>query len=192
MMTLPSMIAAALARRSLAWPLLALPAFYIIIARGLDHISYGETIHLTGQWSVGFLCAALLVTPLKQWFPKRQEIRLLLRHRRALGVASFSFALLHTVIYLDKKWTAGLVIKEGQDPSLLTGWIAFVVFILLAITSNDTSVRRLGRRWKTLHRSVYVASALTFTHWALTVFDPTTAIGVGAIICLAELSRARR
>lgn len=181
-----------LARRALVWPLLAFPAAYVILWRGLDRLSYGETSHLTGQWSVGLLCAALLVTPLKQWFPKRQEISLLLRHRRALGVASFGYALLHTVVYLDKKWAAGLVIKEGQDPSLLTGWIAFVVFILLAITSNDMSVRRLGRRWKALHRSVYVAAALTFAHWALTVFDPTIAISVGAIIFLAELSRARR
>jgi len=181
-----------LARRALAWPLLALPSVYVMFWLGMDWLSYGQTIHFTGQWSVGLLCAALLVTPLKKWFPKRPEIRLLLRHRRALGVASFGYALLHTIIYLDKKWPADLVIKEGQDPSLLTGWIAFAVFIALAVTSNNYSVRRLGRRWKTLHRSVYIATALTFAHWVLAIFDPTTAIGVGAIICLAEVSRLRR
>lgn len=181
-----------LARRALVWPLLALPTVYAMLWRSQDWLSYGETIHFTGQWSVGLLCAALLVAPLQRLFPKRQEIRLLLRHRRALGVASFSYALLHTAIYLDKKWTAGLVIKEGQDPSLLTGWIAFAVFIALAVTSNNFSVQRLGRRWKVLHRSVYVATALTFAHWVLTSLDPTSAISVGAIICLAELSRIRR
>lgn len=181
-----------LARRTLIWALLALPAGYIAVLQVTDQLSYGETIQLSGQWSVGFLCMVLLVTPLKQLLPGRKEVKILLRHRRALGVASFGYALLHTVVYLEKKWPAGLVLKEGQDPSLLTGWVAFLVFLALAVTSNNISVQKLGYRWKTLHRSVYAAAALIFAHWALTSLDPTIAIGIGAAIFLIELTRMRR
>ena len=188
-MRLHSGLSSFLALRTVAWPLLALPAAIIVVARGLDKLSYGQTIHTTGQWSIGLLCAVLLVTPLRRLFPKRNETQLLLRHRRAIGVASFGYALLHTVVYLDKKWAAGLVVKEGQDPSLLTGWVAFVLFLALAVTSNNVSVRKLGRRWKKLHKSIYVAAVLGFAHWALTTLDPTTAIGIGVAVCLIELSR---
>lgn len=181
-----------MARRAILWPLLALPGTYIVLARAFDHWSYGETIHQTGLWSVGLLCAALLATPLKRLFPRNKTTLFLLRQRRAIGVSSFGYAAMHTAYYLHKKWPAGLVIEEGQDPSLLTGWIAFTLFITLAATSNNYSVRKLVRRWKTLHRLVYIAAALTFAHWVLAIFDPTTAIIVGVIICLAELARMRR
>lgn len=181
-----------MARRILVWPLLAMPASFIFFWRCTDVLSYGETVHVTGQWSVGLLCAALLATPIKRLFPKWPGSLLLLRQRRAIGVASFGYALLHTVIYLDKKWAAGLVLKEGQDLSLLTGWIAFLLFLALATTSNNISVKKLGRRWKTLHRSVYLAAALTFAHWALTSLNPTTAVSIGISVCIFELIRIRK
>ena len=53
-----------------------------------------------------------------------------------------------------------------------TGWLALVVMLVLAATSNDASVRRLGRRWPLLHRTVYAAAALSFVHWILSAFDP--------------------
>jgi sulfoxide reductase heme-binding subunit YedZ len=55
---------------------------------------------------------------------------------------------------------------------LLTGWIAFLIFAALAITSNDASVRLLKRGWKKLHMLVYLGALLTFAHWVLTAFDP--------------------
>lgn len=181
-----------LARRDVMWTLLAIPAAVILWWRAHDAISYGETIILSGQWSVGLLCAALLATPINHLLPKRAIARLLMRHRRAIGVASFGYALVHTAIYLNKKWQAGLVIKEAQDPSLLTGWLAVVIFLVLAVTSNNVSVRKLGKRWKTLHRLIYVAAALIFGHWALTNIDPATAIGVFVGMCLIELVRLKR
>jgi len=181
-----------LTRRLYVWPLLALPALYIAFQWTADQLSYGETIHLTGQWSVGLLCAVLLTSPIKHLFPRWLGSRLLLRHRRAIGVASFGYALLHTVIYLVKKWPAGLVLQEGLDPSLLTGWIAFLLFLALAVSSNNISVKKLGRHWKTLHRSVYIAAAVTFTHWALTSFNPSTAMAIAITLCLVELTRIRR
>lgn len=181
-----------LARRDVIWPLLALPAVLILWLRFLDTLSYGETIILSGQWSVGLLCTALLATPLNRLLTKHTLPLLLMRHRRAIGVASFAYALIHTAIYLGKKWPADLVIKELQNPSLLAGWMALLIFLALAVTSNNVSVRKLGKRWKTLHRSVYFAAALTFGHWALTSMNPTTAIGIAAGVCIIELIRLKR
>lgn len=39
------------------------------------------------------------------------------------------------------------------------------MFVPLALTSNDASVRKLGRRWKTLQRFVYLAAVATLAHW---------------------------
>tara|TARA_R110002012_G_scaffold320887_1_gene546663 strand:- start:300289 stop:300906 length:618 start_codon:yes stop_codon:yes gene_type:complete len=47
-----------------------------------------------------------------------------------------------------------------------TGWLAFLIFVPLAITSTDGWIRRLGSRWKTLQRFVYGAAVLTLLHWA--------------------------
>ena len=174
------------------WLLLALPAMFVVAGRYSDTASYGQAIHTSGQWSIGFLVAALLATPLKRLLPKQKSVQFLLCHRRATGVASFSLALIHTAIYLEKKWPANLVLKEGLEPSLLTGWLAFLLFLPLAITSNNVSVRRLGRSWKTLHRTVYVAAALGLAHWALTSLNPATALFIGAAVCLFEFSRIRR
>ena len=47
-----------------------------------------------------------------------------------------------------------------------TGWIAFLIFVPLAITSSDYFVRKMGRTWKTLQRWTYAAAVLTLLHWA--------------------------
>tara|TARA_B100000678_G_C17958669_1_gene402227 strand:- start:294 stop:662 length:369 start_codon:yes stop_codon:yes gene_type:complete len=112
-----------------------------------------------------------------------------MKRRRDLGVASFGYALMHTVIYLWKKGSAELVLAELDQKFIVVGWLAFALFLPLAITSNDASMRALKRRWKTLHRLVYPAAILTFLHWVWSAFDPTTAwIHVG-ILAAIELIR---
>lgn len=51
--------------------------------------------------------------------------------------------------------------------SYLTGWIAFFIFIPLAVTSTNYAVKKMGKNWKKLQRWVYLASVLTIVHWAL-------------------------
>lgn len=168
--------------KTLLWALLSLPAILIAWRYFSDLISYGEAIHQTGQWSVALLVVVLSVTPLRRVFPGARWTAKLASLRRGIGVASFAYAALHTGFYLERKWGAGLILTEGVAPSLATGWIAFAIFLLLAATSNDASVRAMRAGWKRLHRSVYAATALTFAHWWLATFDPTV-----ATICLALL-----
>ncbi len=147
-----------------------------------DTITYGQVLHQTGLWSAGLLLAALAVTPLRRFLR-------IARFRRALGVASFAYAALHTGVYLERKWGADLILKEGLEADLATGWIALGIYAVLAITSNDASVRAMGRSWKKLHRWVYTATALILAHWVLAVFDRTWAYVFIVALIAVQLPR---
>ncbi len=139
-----------------------------------EHIYYGEYLHWTGLWATWLLIVTLAVSTLRRFGARLAVTRWLLRRRRDLGLITFAYATAHTLAYLFYKADAAVIAREAIDPGMLTGWIAGLIFVLLALTSNDLSVRRLGRRWNTLHRGVYLAAVLTLAHWLLTAFDPTT------------------
>ena len=171
------------------WAMFTLPGIYILVRYLTDAISYGQVIHETGDWSVGFLFVALAVTPIRRVFSKAKWPRWFVIQRRAIGVASFGYAAFHTITYLERKWGYGYIWEEAQDPGLLTGWIALVIFLLLAITSNNQSVRALRKNWQNLHRTVYIATGLTFAHWVLTSIEPRTAYITLGALCLVECFR---
>jgi sulfoxide reductase heme-binding subunit YedZ len=171
------------------WVLLAVPATVILLQFAADAISYGQTIHRSGQWSAALLLLALSVTPLQRLAGTTAWIGLLVLYRRALGVASFGYAALHTAVYMEHKWGADLILRESFEPSLGTGWLALFVLLILAVTSNGASVKALRGRWKTLHRSVYLGAALTFAHWLLATFDPLSAYICLTLIVSLELLR---
>ena len=131
----------------------------------------------------------MAVTPLQLMFPGRGWVRWLLQRRRYLGVAAFGYAAFHTAVYLARTGVFGDILADAAEPGLLTGWLALAIFVPLAITSNNASVRRLRRLWKRLHRWVYAAAALTFAHWVLTAFDPVP--GLIHLLVLAALEAYR-
>ncbi|MEX0342918.1 MAG: sulfite oxidase heme-binding subunit YedZ [Erythrobacter sp.] len=183
--------------RPLLWLILALPALWIgwRWAMTPDAYGYGHAIGDSGDWAAWLLMATMAVTPLRLMFRRQRLTGWLLRRRRDLGVASFAYAAGHTLIYLIRKASPDLILAELSTPYILVGWIALALFLPLAITSNDISVRRLKRSWKTLHRLVYPAAILTFLHWVWSAFDPTTAwihIGVLAAIEIVRVFLQRR
>lgn len=108
-------------------------------------------------------------------------------YRRALGVAVFGYAALHVLIYLLYRADFSRIFREAIAPDLLTGWIAVIIFIPLAYTSRNIWVRKLGRRWVSLHKLIYPAAALVAVHWILTAFDPKDAY-IHALILAGLLS----
>lgn len=166
-----------------------MPFAVICVRFAYDTISYGQVIHQTGLWSSGLLVAALALTPLRSIFRSARWPLSIVPYRRAIGVASFAYAALHTGVYLERKWGADLIINEGLEAPLATGWVAFAIFTLLAITSNDASVRAMGRAWKRLHRFAYVATVLTFAHWWLASFDPALAYVFAAVLLAIQSPR---
>lgn len=119
----------------------------------------------TGTWALVLLCVTLAVTPLRHWTGLNWIIRL----RRLLGLFAFFYACLHMLLWF--------VVDQGLDPAAMwadvikrpfitVGFTAFVLMLLLAITSPHAMVRRLGgRRWQTLHRSVYAVAVLAILHY---------------------------
>lgn len=153
------------------WLLLALPFLWAANAFRAGDLFYGEIIHFSGEFSARILLLTLAITPLRLMFGNANWPTWLLHRRRYFGVAAFAYAALHTVVYLNRKGSIELIVSEAAEFSMWTGWFALAIFLALAVTSNDASVRSLRRRWKKLHRWVYVAAILTFAHWIFVAFD---------------------
>jgi len=157
--------------RYVLWILLALPFVWLVSAYRTGDMFYGEILHVSGELSAQLLILTLAVTPLRLFFTDARWPAWLLHQRRYFGVASFMYALLHTVVYVQKKASLSLIWDEALSFNMWSGWLAFCVFLLLAVTSNDASVQRLRRTWKKLHRWVYPAALLVFAHWVFIAFD---------------------
>jgi sulfoxide reductase heme-binding subunit YedZ len=164
-------IKAILNSRYLIWLVLAFPFVLVSNAWRTEVLIYGEVIHVSGELSARLLIVTMAITPLRLMFPDAHWPKWLLYRRRYFGVASFAYAMLHTIVYLDRKQSIELIAIEGAQFSMWTGWVALVLFISLAITSNDASIRRLKSTWKKLHRWVYPAALLTFLHWIFVAFN---------------------
>jgi len=124
-----------------------------------------ETITFaTGDWTLRFLLITLAVSPFRQWF----GLSALLRFRRMLGLYVYFYACCHFLIWfiLDHALSFGDMIEDIIDrPYITFGFSALMLLIPLAVTSNNVMVRKLGRRWKKLHRLVYAIIILGVLHY---------------------------
>jgi sulfoxide reductase heme-binding subunit YedZ len=164
---------------------LFLPASWTAIAfvtRNLGARPLTEAIHQQGLWTIRLILIALATTPLRailQW-------QRLLLVRRMVGVAAFAYIGLHFALYIaDQSFNLLSVASEIVKRIYLTiGFAALAGLAVLAATSTDTMVRRLGRKWQILHRLVYVICALGLIHYSmqskLEQWEPTIADGIFA------------
>lgn len=131
----------------------------------------------------------MAVTPLRLFFTNANWPNWLLQRRRDFGVAAFAYAALHTVVYLGRKGNLTDVVEEATEFAMWSGWLALAIFVALALTSNDASVRRLRRRWKKLHRWIYFAAVMVFAHWIMSAFDVLPGVIHLGIIFVLEMYR---
>ncbi|HWQ12556.1 MAG TPA: protein-methionine-sulfoxide reductase heme-binding subunit MsrQ [Roseiflexaceae bacterium] len=119
---------------------------------------------LSGSAGLLLLIAALACTPLNIVLGWRQAVQI----RRTLGLYAFLYVSLHLLCYavFDGLLDAELIWRDlGERPSMLAGFLAFLALVPLALTSTSGWQRRLGRRWRTLHRLVYPAALLSALHF---------------------------
>lgn len=150
------------------WALLSVPALamgYALMTSDDPRIIH-MLVHPSGETSARLLIVTLMATPLAMLLKGWRGPLWLKRNRRYLGVAAFGYALLHTAFYLIDMATLTRVIDALPRFYIWTGWVAFAIFIPLAVTSTDYFMRVLGPRWKSLQRWTYVAAVLTLLHWA--------------------------
>lgn len=157
-----------------------------------------ETLeHETGAWAIRLLFATLAITPLRRitgW----QRVA---QFRRRIGLAAFGYVCVHFSLWAG--FDNGLDIAAiGEDilerPYVTAGFAAFTLLVPLAVTSTRGWGRRLGRRWITLHRLVYLAAVLAVVHFWWLVKKDVTAPAIHAALLAALLAarfltrRARR
>jgi sulfoxide reductase heme-binding subunit YedZ len=166
--------------------LLALPIpwfFYQGLNGGLGRDPVKGLEHLYGLWALRLLIAGLIVTPL------RRTVGLnLLRFRRAIGVMTFVYALAHLTVWavLDVQTLSRVWADILKRPYITIGMAGFLCLIPLAVTSNNWSLRKLGARWRKLHRLTYAAALLAALHflWLAKGFQMEPLIYAGMILAL--------
>jgi len=146
-----------------AWYPLARIVFFGLTDRlGANPIEF--ITRSTGLWTLVFLCITLAVTPLR----RLTGVGALLRFRRMLGLYTFFYATLHftTYVWFDKWFDVAAILKDiGKRPFIMVGFAAFLLLLVLAVTSPRAMVRKLGRRWQTLHRAIYAIGVLAILHF---------------------------
>ncbi len=140
-----------------------------------------------GLWALRLLLITLAITPLVRWTRWYRLVPL----RRTLGLASFAYACAHLGVYL---WLdMGFDLHEmafdvAERPFIVTGALIFLCLVPLAATSTTAAQRALGgRRWKALHRLIYVAVLLAAVHYVMATKVALTAPLLHAVAALALL-----
>jgi sulfoxide reductase heme-binding subunit YedZ len=148
-----------------------------------------EATQRTGDTAVILLVLSLAVTPLMSL----TRFRALAPSRRPLGVYAFAYALVHVLIFVavDYGLNWKLVIETIiQKQFTIVGATTFILMIPLAITSTKGWQKRLGKKWKTLHKLAYLTAPLAILHyaWALKA-DISLPLTFGAIILILLILR---
>ena len=159
--------------RSLPWrnilvhALAALPlllTFYEYLTGTLPIVLDRHLVIRFGAVGLAFLIASFSITPIGILTGKNN----LKPIRRPLGVYGFCYIALHLLAYawLTNYFDWIFILRDiGERRAMIVGLLAFVLLIPLALTSTNGWQRRLGRRWKVLHRLVYIAVPLSILHY---------------------------
>jgi len=148
---------------------------------------------VTGLTGLILLLVTLAVTPLRRLTGWND----LIRFRRMLGLWAFSYVVLHFLIYLvfEHFFSLELIAEDILErPYVTVGFLAFLILILLAVTSTRGWIRRLGgKRWGRLHQMIYVAAALAVLHFLwLVKLDTREPVIYGLVLVALLGARIRR
>ena len=139
-------------------------------------------LHTSGQAALILLLVSMGLTPLRavlcrcarrlrtRWGKRLSDWNILIRLRRQVGLWCFFYGAVHLFIYLyfDQVLDWPSIAQDlTERPLVVTGWVVFVWLAPLALTSTNWAMRKLGRYWKPLHRSIYFIACLAVAHVAL-------------------------
>jgi sulfoxide reductase heme-binding subunit YedZ len=153
--------------KPLLFILLLLP-LALLVYRGFnddltaDPVEY--ILHYTGIWAIRILLLTLMMTPLKDLFKWTWFLRI----RRMCGLFAFFYVSLHLMIYLglDLGFEFGHLLEDIiKRPFITVGFVAWLLLIPMAATSNKKMIKKLGKRWKSIHKSVYLIIVLACLHF---------------------------
>lgn len=172
------------------WALYAvglLPAVWTFYLGATDQLGADpvKTFELfLGLWTIRFLILTLAVSPARDLLGWNY-----LRYRRALGLLTFYYALMHFTVYmvLDQAMDLSAVVDDVlKRPFIMFGMAGLALLVPLAVTSNNFSIRKMGMKWIWLHKLIYIIAAAGALHFALStkILDLEQYIYVGLIILM--------
>jgi sulfoxide reductase heme-binding subunit YedZ len=148
--------------------------------------------HVTGLTALILLLVTLSVTPIRRlsgWNP-------IIKLRRPLGLFAFFYALCHFSIWFvfDMVFNVTWMLEDvAERPYITVGFTAFLILIPLAVTSTKGWIRRLGKRWTTIHKGIYVAAVLGVVHFYwLVKADTRLPVILGACLLVLFVLRSER
>jgi methionine sulfoxide reductase heme-binding subunit len=156
--------------KPVAFVLCSLPLLWLVLrAFGVSSLTLGPNpvealLHGLGLWGLRLLLLTLCVRPAAVTLRQPRLMRL----RRMVGLWAFTYLVLHflTWLVLDRGLDFnGIAADIVKRPFITVGFTALLLLLPLAVTSTDKWMRRLGRRWHSLHRLVYVAALLGSLHF---------------------------
>ncbi len=172
------------------------PAWFLYLGMtgGLGVEPIKELEHRLGELALQLFIVALAVRPLREWTGVN-----LLKQRRALGLITFFYVLLHLLVWLVLD--VGILSEIWADivkrPYITVGMAAFVLMIPLAITSNNLSLRKMGpKRWRNWHKLTYPAAVLAALHYVMLAkgfqIEPLIYLAITLILLAARLRLPRK
>ena len=147
--------------------LACVPFLRLIIFAYLDQLGANPLeaiMRNTGDWTLYMLCITLSITPLR----RLSGWNWLLAMRRMLGLFTFFYASLH---FLAFYWfdhffdVQAMLIDVLKRPFIAMGFATFLLLLPLAVTSTNSMMRKLGKRWKTLHQLIYLIILTGLVHF---------------------------
>ena len=182
-----------------AWPIYLITAAYAgwqfwLAATGqigVEPINILEREY--GEAALILLIVGLCITPLRNWTKVN-----LVKFRRAVGLSAFFLVLAHFLVFalLDVQSLGRVVTEVIKRPYVTVGFLAFLLLIPLAVTSNDRSIRKLGPvRWRNLHKLTYPVVVLSGLHYIWLVkgwpIEPFLYMGVILFLLALRLNWSR-
>lgn len=169
-----------------------MPLIFLLIDYFTDDLTADpirEITLRTGKTALVLLILSLAVTPLMTWL----DWKFLTPSRRPLGLYAFCYVCLHllTFVYLDYGLQWAFIIEGITEKRYaLVGFAAWLLFIPLAITSTKAAQKKMGQRWKKLHKLAYVIGVLAIIHYVWLVKNAYTQPALyGLILLILLLSR---
>jgi len=156
--------------KPLIWAMMLAPLGWLIWlgfngGMGAEPISFMN--RYLGDWAIRILIVSIAVTPTSQIF----KLKSIMKYRRLVGLFCFFYAFLHLTSYVaidqffDFKAIWNDIIKRNY---ITVGMVSFVILLSLAVTSPKTMVKKLGgKRWRLLHKCVYLAAPLVGFHFVM-------------------------
>jgi len=158
---------------------------------GVNGVNYA--LHTTGLLALIFLLLTLAVTPVR----KLTGWSSVLAYRRTLGLFAFAYTCTHFLIFFvfDRALSVSSTVHEILSRRyLFIGTTAFLLMAPLALTSTNAMQLWLGaRRWKALHRTIYVVASLGALHYYMLVkSDTRQPLAFAAVLALLLIYRVVR